>query len=415
MEVIIPFCAGLDVHRSVIVACAMWSVGRRLRKETASFGSTANGLAELAAWLKRHGVTHVAMESTGVYWMPVYAALEEAGGLALTVVNPQHVKAISGRKTDVKDAEWLAQLLRHGLLRNSFVPPKPIRDLRDLTRYRRTLIEAQSSERNRLIKLLEATGVKLAGVVSDVFGVSGRAMLRALIAGEEPPAAMAKLARGRLRKKDAQLTEALAGRLEPHHRDLLAMQLARVDGAEADIAALDRQIAERLAPYQDKVALLITIPGVDWVTAAIIVAETGLDMSVFPSAKHLAAWAGVCPGNNESGGKRKPAGTRKGNPYLKTALANAAIGASRRRGSYLKAKYYKLKVRRGGGRAALAIAHKLLVYVFHILSNGTPYADLGEAYLDKRNHDRSKQNHVRHLESLGYTVTLHREAAAEPA
>ncbi len=407
MEVVAERCAGLDVHRSVIVVCALLPDAKgRLGKARAEFPTTAGGLWKLAAWLKERSVSKVGMESTGVYWMPVYAVLEQAGGFDLIVANAQHIKAVPGRKTDINDAEWLARLVRHGLVRKSFVPPKPIRDLRDLTRYRRTLVEAQASERRRLIKLLEMADVKLAGVMSDVFGVSGRAILRALLEGSKTAADMAKLALGSLRKKRCQLIDALSVQLDDHHRHLLAIQLGRVEAAEADIADLDRQIAVRLAPYAEQMKLLTDIPGIDWVVAAIIIAEIGVDMSVFPSAGHLSAWSGVCPGNNESAGKRKPTGARKGNPHLKTALCNAAIGASRRRGSFFKAKYHKLKARRGGGRAALAIGHKLLVCAYHILSTGAVYQDLGDNHLDKRDVKRSAQRHVRHLESLGFSVTI---------
>jgi len=416
MEVVAARCAGLDVHRSVIVACALLGEEhRRIRKVRGEFVSTRAGLERLLAWLCELGVTHVGMESTGVYWMPVYAVLEAAGGFQLTVVNAQHAKAIRGRKTDRKDAEWLGELVRHGLIRGSFVPPQPIRDLRDLTRYRRTLVETQGSERRRLIKLLEMADIKLTGVICDIFGVSGRAILRALIAGGQTAAEMSKLVRGSLRRKRGQLIDALAGELAEHRRQMLALQLARVEADEADIAALDRQIAEHLKPYAAQMARLMTIPGIDWVVAATVIAEVGPDMSVFPSAGHLAAWAGVCPGNNESAGKRKPAGARSGNPYLKTALCNAAIAASRKRGSFFKAKYHKLKSRRGGGRAALAIGHKLLVCIYHMLSTNSPYRELGEDYFDKRDTQRAARRYVRRLRDLGFAVTLQPTAALQPA
>jgi len=407
MDIVAHRSAGLDVHRSIIVACALLTEPNgRVTKERNQFPATAAGLVKLSAWLQALGVSHVGMESTGVYWMPVYAILEQAAGLALIVANAQHVKQVPGRKTDVKDAEWLAQLVRFGLMPKSFVPPKPVRDLRDLTRYRRTLTEVQGSERRRLIKLLEATDIKLAEVMSDVFGVSGRAILRALIEGQQTIPEMTKLARGQLRKKIPQLGEALAGRLDDHHRHMLAIQLARVEAAEADIATLDKQIATRLEPYAVQMELLVTIPGIDWVVAAIIIAEIGVDMSVFPSAGHLSAWAGVCPGNNQSAGKNKPTGARKGNVHLKTALCNAAIGASRKRNSFFKDKYTKLKIRRGGGRAALAIGHKLLVCAYHMLSTGTVYKDLGEHYQDKRDTQRATDRCVRRLEKLGFKVVL---------
>jgi len=333
------------------------------------------------------------------------------------VLNPEHVKGMKGRKSDMKDAEWLANLVRHGLVRGSFVPPKPIRELRDLTRYRRTLVENQGSERRRLVKLLEAADIKLAGVLSDLFGVSGRAILRALIEGGHSAVEMSKLVRGRLRQKRGLVIDALAGELAEHQRDILAMQLARVEADEADIAALDRLIDERLSPYAPQMALLMTIPGIDRVVAAIVIAEIGVDMSVFPSHRHLAAWGGTCPGNNESAGQRKPIGARNGNPYLKTALCNAATAASRKRGSFFKAKYHKLKSRRGGGRAALAIAHKVLVCIYHMLSSDTPYRELGEDYFDIRDTDRAARRYVRRLQDLGFSVILEaqRQSQAESA
>lgn len=415
MEVIAAQCAGLDVHRSVIVGCALLGEGRgRVRKVRGEFATTRAGLERLLAWVRELGITHIGMESTGVYWMPAYAVLEGAGGFTVLVVNAQHAKAIKGRKTDVKDAEWLAQLVRHGLVRGSFVPPRPIRELRDLTRYRRTLVENQASERRRLIKVLEMADIKLAGVISDIFGVSGRAILRALIAGDQTAVEMSKLARGNLRRKRRQLIDALAGELAEHQRHMLALQLARVEADEADIAALDQQIADRLAPYAAQMAQLVTIPGIDWVVAATIIAEIGVDMSVFPSAGHLAAWAGACPGNNESAGQRKPTGARIGNPYLKTALCNAAIAASRKRGSFFKAKYHKLKSRRGGGRAALAIAHKLIVCVYHMLSTNAAYRELGEDYFDKRDTQRATRRYVRRLRDLGFAVLLQPLAQPQP-
>lgn len=400
-------CAGLDVHRSTIAVCVTLPAGGgRLKKVWNEFRTISAGLAQLTAWLAEQGVTHVAMEATGVYWMPVYAALEQAGGFDLTVVNPHHAKALRKRKTDVKDAEWLAYLVRHDLVNKSFVPAKPFRDLRDLTRYRRTLVETQASERRRLIKLLETAGVKLAEVVSDVFGVSGRAILLALIAGGQSPAEMAKLARGLLRRKRPQLIEALSVEVDEHRRRILALQLARVEAAEADIATVDQMIADRLAPYRHYVDLLVSVAGIDWVIAVIIIAEVGVDLSAFPTADHFAAWMGVCPGNNESAGKKKPIGARKGNPYLVTALCNAATSAARTRGSFFKATYHRIKYRRGGGRAALAVAHKIAIAIYHMMTRDTYFHDLGEDHHRNRDKRRATKQCVRRLEKLGYTVTL---------
>jgi transposase len=314
------------------------------------------------------------MESTGVYWRPVYTVLE--GHVELIVGNARHIRNVPGRKTDVKDAGWLADLVRHGLIAKSFVPPRPLRELRGLLRYRRKLVESQAAERNRLLRLLETANIKLASVASDVFGVSGQAMLKALIAGNASADEMAGLAKGQLRRKHDDLVLALEGRVEQHHRFLLSLQLRRLEAAEQDIEALDLCIAERLEPYSLRHALLMQIPGVDWVVAAALIAEIGVDMSVFPGVYHLAAWAGVCPGNHESAGKQKSGRSRKGNVHLRTMLVGAAISASRTKGSYLKNKFYRLKARRGALRAALAIAHKILAAAYHMLAKGLGYRDL---------------------------------------
>jgi transposase len=412
MEVIIERCCGLDVHQETVVACVLIGApGERPRKEIRTFRTMTRDLEALRDWLQELGVTHVGMESTGVYWRPVYAVLE--GHFELIVGNARHIRNVPGRKTDVKDSEWIADLVRHGLIAKSYVPPRPLRELRELLRYRRKLVESQSAERNRLLKLLETANIKLASVASDVFGVSGRAMLRALIAGEASPQAMADLARGQLRRKHDDLILALDGRLEEHHRFLLAMQLRRLETIEADIAALDQRIGERLKPYAAPHALLMQIPGVDWVVAAVLIAEIGVDMSVFVSVYHLAAWAGVCPGNHESAGRQKSGRARKGNVHLRAILVGAAISASRTKGSYLKDKYHRLKARRGALRAALAIAHKILVSAYHMLIKNVPYRDLGEAYLDQIGQTRTVANLKRRLERLGYRVIL--EPNSQPA
>ena len=329
----------------------------------------------------------------------------------LTVGNARHIRNVPGRKTDVKDAEWIADLVRHGLIAKSFVPPRPLREMRELLRYRRKLTESQAAERNRLLKLLETANIKLASILSDVFGVSGRAMLRALIEGRASVEAMADLARGQLRRKRSDLILALEGRMEEHHRFLLATQLRRLEAIEQDIAALDLRINERLEPYRMPHALLMQIPGVDWLVAAVIIAEIGVDMGVFLSVYHLSAWAGVCPGSHESAGRRNSGRARKGNVHLRTMLVSAAISA-RTRGSYLKDKFHRLKARRGAMRAALAIAHKILVSAYHMLAKGLPYRDLGEAYLDQIGQSRTVANLKRRLERLGYHVKLERTAQA---
>ena len=412
MQVMIERAAGLDVHQETVVACVLiGKPGERPAKVVRTFRTMTRDLEALREWLLSLGVTHVGMESTGIYWKPVYAVLE--GSFELIVGNARHIRNVPGRKPDVKDAEWIADLVRHGLIAKSFVPPPALRELRELLRYRRKLVDSQAAERNRLLKLLETANVKLASVVSDVFGVSGRAMLRALIAGTASPEAMADLAKGQLRRKRADLVLALEGRVEEHHRFLLGMQLGRLEAAEMDIAALDRRIDEKLEPYRAAHALLMQIPGVDWVVAAVLIAEIGVDMSVFLSVYHLASWAGVCPGNHESAGKQNSGRARNGNVHLRTMLVGAAISASRTRGSYLKDKFYRLRARRGGLRAALAIAHKILVAAYHMLANGVGYRDLGEAYLDQIGERRTIANLKRRLERLGYHVTL--EPTAEAA
>jgi transposase len=405
MRIIVERGCGLDIHQETVVACVLRGLaGDRPTREVRTFATHTRALEELREWLIGLGVTHVGMESTGVYWRPVYAVLE--GHFDLIVGNARHIRNVPGRKTDVKDAEWIADLVRHGLIAKSFVPPKPLRELRELMRYRRKLVESQAAERNRLLKLLETANIKLASVASDVFGVSGMAMLKALIAGATSAEAMADLARGQLRRKHAALVLALDGHIEEHHRFLLGLQLGRIETIAPDIAELDRRATERVQPYAVELALLVQIPGVDWVAAVAILAEIGTDMSVFLSAFHLAAWAGVCPGNHESAGKQRSGRTRKGNVHLKTILVGAAISASRKKGSYLKDKYYRLKTRRGALRAALAIAHKILIAIYHMLSKGVGYQDLGEAYLDRVRQTRTVATLKHRLERLGFQVTL---------
>jgi len=405
MQILVERGCGLDVHQATIVACLLIVLKNgTAQKQMRTFGTTTRELISLREWLLSEGCTHLAMESTGVYWKPIYAILE--GAFHIVVANAQQVKKVPGRKTDVKDAEWLADLLCHGLLRSSFVPPKPIRELRDLTRYRRKLVESQATERNRLLKLLESANIKLASVATDVFGVSGRLMLRAMIAGKASAKEMADLAKGLLRKKIPQLELALEGRLEEHHRFLLKLQLDRLEAAEKDLAILERRIQEKLNPYVAQLTLLQEIPGVDWTLAAVIIAELGVDMSVFPTVTQLTSWAGMCPGNNESAGKRKSGRIPKGNVYLKTALVEAANAAAKAKGTYLRDKFYRLKARRGYKRATVAVAHKILVAIYHMLSQNVPYNDLGDLYLDKLNKHHLTRNLIHRLERLGYSVTL---------
>lgn len=403
MEAIVERCCGLDVHKDVVVACVLIGPAeQRARKQMRSYGTTTTQLEQMRDWLVQEGCTHVGMESTGVYWVPVYAVLE--GHFELIVGNAAHMKNVPGRKTDVKDAQWIAELIRCGLVRKSFVPPKWQRGLRDLTRYRRKLVEAQASERNRLQRLLETCNVKLASVASDVFGKSGRDILRALIQGEASPEQMAQLARGHLRKKLAELVLALHGKVEAHHRFMLQMQLGRVEDIEADIAKVDGKIDEVIAPHRAVLERLTTIPGVDRVAAFTIIAELGIDMSIFPTVSHAAAWAGVCPGNNESAGKRLGQQKRRGNVHLSTALVQSAMAASRTKSTFLKVRFWKIVGRAGKKRAAVAVAHTILKAVYEMLKAGVDYKDLGGDYLDRFLNRRTEQRLVQRLRSMGYDV-----------
>jgi transposase len=410
MDVIVERCAGLDVHQASVVACVLiGQPGRRPRKEVRSFGTMTRDLEALRGWLEELGVSHVGMESTGVYWRPVHAILEDR--FTLIVGNAHHIKAVPGRKTDVKDAEWLADLVRHGLIKASFVPPPAIRELRDLVRLRRSLVEARATERNRTLKLLETANIKLASVATDVFGASGMAMLEALAENKAAPAEMAELARGTLRRKREPLAWALEGRMTEHHRYVLAFHLRRLAAIEVDLRALDARIEEQVRPFQAQQQLLQQIPGVDALVAATIIAEIGIDMSVFGNARRLAAWAGVCPGNHESAGRRKSGTTRRGNVHLKTALVTAAVCASRTKGTYYKDKYHRLRARRGRLRAAMAIAHKILIAAYHMLAGGVPYRELGEAFLDQQARHRTVRHLLHRLNHLGYDVMLQPRAA----
>lgn len=410
MQTLVECGCGLDVHQATVVACLLTlRKDGKVHKQVRTFGTTTRELVSLRTWLLAEGCTHAAMESTGVYWKPIYAVLE--GVLEIVVANAQHVKKVPGRKTDVKDAEWLADLVCHGLLRPSFVPPKPIRELRDLVRYRRKLVQSQAAERNRLLKVLEGANIKLASVATDVFGLSGRLMLRALIEGKASPQEIAVLAKGKLRNKIPELELALEGNIQEHHRFLLELQLQRLEAAERDLATLEQRIQQKLEPYATQLQLLDEIPGVDWTVAAVIIAELGIDMTVFQTVSQLVSWAGVCPGNNESAGKRKSSRITKGNVYLKAALVEAANAAARAKGTYLRDKFYRLKARRGYKRAAVAVAHKILVAVYHILSHNVSYEELGDLYLDKLNKHHLTRNLVHRLERLGFQVTLQPKAA----
>jgi transposase len=344
------------------------------------------------------------MEATGVYWKPVYNILE--GQMELLVVNAQHIKAVPGRKTDVKDAEWIVELLQHGLLKASFIPPQSQRDLRDLTRYRTTLVRERARMVNRLQKVLEDANLKLAGVATDVMGVSGRAMLEALLAGQTDTEQLAELAKGRLRKKIPQLKEALTGRVREHHRFLLSEQLSHIDYLDEAIERLAAEIGERLRPFEEEIRLLDTIPGINRQTAEELIAEIGADMSRFPDGHHLASWAGMCPGHNESGGKRKSGKTRKGNCWLRSTLVEAAHGAAHTKDTYLASQYHRLVGRRGKKRALVAVGHSLLIISHYVLKRRQAYYDLGSNYFEELHRQRMERNLVKRLENLGYKVTL---------
>jgi transposase len=410
MQTLVERGSGLDVHQATVVACLLIVLKNgQVQKQVRTFGTTTRELMGLREWLLSGGCTHVAMESTGVYWKPIYAILE--GAFEIVVANAQHVKKVPGRKTDVKDAEWIADLLCHGLLRPSFVPPSPIRELRDLTRYRRKLVESRTAERNRLLKLLETANIKLASVATDVFGVSGLLMLHALVEGEATAQEMAELAKKQLRKKIPELELALEGKVEEHHRFLLRVQLRRLQTVEEDLGILEQRIQEKLKPYAAQFTLLQEIPGIDETLAAAIIAELGVDMGVFENVSQLSSWAGVCPGNNESAGKRRSSRIPKGNVYLKTALVEAANSAAKAKGTYLRDKFYRLKARRGYKRAAVAVGHKILLAIYHMLSHQVCYNELGDVYLDNLNKHQVTRNLINRLERLGYAVTLQQKAA----
>jgi transposase len=404
MEVVHERCCGLDIHKKLIVACTIVFDGRgQPRKQVRSFGAMSDDLERLSNWLAEQGVTHVAMESTASYWKPVYNVLEER--FELLLVNAQHLKAVPGRKTDVKDAEWIADLLRHGLLTPSFVPDRDQRELRELVRYRTSLIQERTAAANRLQKVLEGANVKLASVASDVLGRSGREMLEALVAGETDVTAMADLARGKLREKRAMLERALAGRFGPHQRFLVAEILAHIDFLDETIERLSSEIGERERPFEPVLDRLDTIPGVGRRTAEIIVAEVGSDVRRFPSAGHLASWAGLCPGQDESAGKRRSGKTRKGNRWLRGALVEAAHSATRTK-TYLGAQFRRLATRRGPKKAMVAVAHTILGIVYHLLLDEHPFEDLGEAYFDQRQQQQVSRRLKQRLERLGYRVQL---------
>jgi len=405
MEVLYACCCGLDVHKKSITACVLWAEGKgKTRKEKRRFGTFTRELLQLADWLRACGVTHVAMESTGVYWKPVWNILE--GQFEVLLVNAQHIKAVPGRKSDQKDCEWIADLLQHGLLHGSFVPPKERRELRDLTRYRVSLAQEENRIANRVQKVLEDANLKLASVASDPLGVSGRAILTAILAGEEDTERLAEMSKGILRKKIPDLRLALEGRVTEHHRFLLQELLDHQEFLEKKMAEVEAEIEKRMRPFEAEVERLDTIPGVDRVTAWSLVAEVGVRMEQFPSAGHLASWAGLCPGSFESAGKRLSGRTRKGSASLRRCLCQVGSVVSHLRDNYLSAQYRRLAARRGGKRAVLAVAHTVLVMAYHILKRKQNYQELGADYFDRLNADAIRRSLVRRLERLGHRVTL---------
>ena len=412
MEILYPCCAAIDVHKRTAVVTVGWvdDHGQRQR-QTRTFSTMTLDLERLRRWLAERGVTHVAMESTGVYWKPIFNVLEE-GGLTVVLANAAHVKAVPGRKTDVRDSEWLLDLMQHGLIRGSFIPEAPIRALRDLTRCRTALIEERTRTLNRLQKVLEDANIKLASVATEVLGVSGRAMVEALIAGETDPERLADLARGTLRKKRAALVEALTGRVRDHHRVLLKTLLAHVDHLERTIVDLSAEIDRCLAPYAAAVELLCTIAGVKRRAAEVVTAEIGTDMSRFADARHLCSWAALCPGNDESAGKRRSGRTRRGNRWLRTVLLQAAWAAIKVKDGYFGAQFRRIAKRRGEKRAIIAVAHSLLTVIYHVLKTGTLYEERGAAYFDRLAPERHARYHLRRLAELGYSVTVTSGAAA---
>lgn len=411
MEVLHTHCAGLDVHKKTVVAAVRVPEPKKSKGRviTRTFNTMTADLLALSDWLLAYEITHVAMESTGEYWKPVYNILEET--FELLLVNPQHIKAVPGRKTDVNDAEWIAELLQYGLLRASFVPPQGQRALRELTRARTTFVRERATLVNRVQKVLESANLKLGDVARDVLGVSGRAMLNALLDGQADPEQMANLARGRLRDKHDQLVKALDGRIQPHHRFILTELLGQIDHLDETLERFNTQVLDYCVPFEQAVMLWDTIPGVARTTAEIIISEIGTDMSRFQTAEALSAWAGVAPGNNESAGQRRSSKTRQGNSALKTILVQAAHGAAHTKNTYLAAQYRRLAARRGRKRAIMAVAHSILVIGYYLVQRQEPYRELGADYFDRRAPEQTAHRLVRRLEHLGYQVALQSPSA----
>ena len=402
MEVISPYVCGLDVHKKSITACILTPK----QKEIRTFGTMTDDLWELVDWIQSFHCTHVAMESTGVYWKPIYNLLELEPNLKVLVVNAKHIKQVPGRKTDVKDAEWIAELLKHGLLSPSYIPNREQRELRELVRYRRSMIEERAREANRIQKVLEGANIKLGVVATNVLGVSGRLMMKEIINGEEDPVTLARLAKHQLKQKHDELVRSLKGSIGPHQKMMIETQLRHIEFLEEEIHLLDEEIKHRMAPFEKEIQRIDTIPGIGRRTAEQIIAEIGTDMSRYASADHLASWAGMVPGQNESAGKRKSSHTRKGNRYLRSALVESATSCIRVKDGYLTAKYKRLALRRGTKRARMAIAHRLLVIVYHLLTRKEDYKELGFQHFEKEKEEHKKKQAVKELEKLGFQVTI---------
>lgn len=404
MEVLYPRCAGLDVHKNEVTACRRVVVAGRVTQEVRAFSTTTSGLLGLSEWLAEVECTHVAMEATGVYWKPVWHVLE--GSFELVLANAQHVRNVPGRKSDVSDSMWLADLLAHGLVRGSFVPPTPVQEMRDLTRTRKQLVREIAQHTQRIQKTLEDANIKLSSVISNILGTSGRAFLAALIAGETDPEKLVELAHPRLQAGRSKLVEALRGRVTPHHRFLLKLHLDQIDSLDEAVRALEARMGDALAPFREQVEHLKTIPGVSDTVAQVIVSEIGLDMSRFPTAGHLISWAGLCPKMDESAGKRRSTRVRKGAPWLKTTLVTAAWAAVRKKNSYLRTQFLRIKSRRGAKKAIMAVAASILTAVYHMLSTNRSYRDLGADHFDRRDKHKAAQRLLKRLGDMGYAVEI---------
>jgi transposase len=405
MQVLYSRCAGLDVHKNTVVGCVRLADGDTVTTQVKTFATTTAGLLALSEWLAEHGVTHVAMEATGVYWKPVWHVLED-GEFELVLANAAHIKNVPGRKSDVKDCQWIAELLAHGLIRASFVPDGQTQELRDLLRTRKQLVRERTRHTQRIHKTLEDANIKLDAKLADVLGKSGRAMLDAMVAGESDPERLAALAHKGVKCPQVELREALRGRMTDHHRFLLRVHLEQIDSLDAAIAMIDREVEAGLAPFRTAVELLITIPGVSRLSAEVIVSEIGTDMRRFPTVGHLLSWAGLCPRSDESAGRRRSRRLRKGAAWLKTALVQCAHAARRKKQSYLQAQFLRLQSRRGPQKAICAVAASILTAAYHMLKNGTLYADLGPDHFHRRSNTTQTQRLIRRLQNLGYAVEI---------